>query len=93
MIASGASYYRKATLLRLRGTVFASQGDTIRALADLDAALERNANDVEALVQRAQVHRAAGDVERCFLDLRAAHILAPQVHRRCLHAAVHCTLR
>ena len=68
----------QAVLLRRRA---AAQADRARAIADLDAALEVHASDVEALVQRAHLHRAAGDADRCFLDLRAAHILAPQARR------------
>jgi hypothetical protein len=34
---------------------------------------------VEALVVRAQVFKAVGQMENCFLDLRKAHSLAPEV--------------
>ena len=71
----------QAALLRRRAAAFAAQAERARAIADLDAELEMHASDVDALVQRAQLHRAAGDADRCFLDLRAAHILAPQARR------------
>jgi hypothetical protein len=48
-------------------------------MADLGAALAVNPSDVDALLLRAEVHRAAGSQERCFLDLRAVSILAPAV--------------
>lgn len=53
--------------------------DYASALADLDAAIALDASGIDALLQRAGVHRAAGDFERCFLDVRAARILDPQV--------------
>jgi DnaJ-domain-containing protein 1 len=53
--------------------------DYASALADLDAAVALDASSIDALLQRAGVHRAAGDLERCFLDVRAARILVPQV--------------
>jgi hypothetical protein len=65
----------QAVLFRRR----AALQETALARADIDQALRLNPNDVEALLFRAQLHRAAGDEQRCFLDLRAAQILAPQV--------------
>ena len=56
--------------------------DYASACADLDAAVALDASDVDALLQRAAVHRAAGDLERCFLDVRAARILDPQVSEK-----------
>jgi hypothetical protein len=79
----------QATLLRRRAALHAAQQSAALALADASAALSINPSDVDALVLRAQLHRAAGEAERCFLDLRAVHLLAPQarlvLHRFILH--------
>ena len=79
--SSGALLTRlhQALVFRRRAEVHVKLRDYASACADLDAAVALDASDVDALLQRASVHRAAGDLERCFLDVRAARILDPQV--------------
>ena len=55
------------------------RSDFAAALADLDASIALNTNDVDALLHRAGVHREAGDFTSCFLDVRAVRIMDPQV--------------
>jgi len=77
-------------VLRRRAEVHAKLLDFASARADLDAAVALDVGCVETLLQRARVHRDAGDFERCFLDVRAARILDPEVS--CTpHTACFCT--
>ena len=62
-----------------RAEAYETLRDYASARVDLDAAIALDASNIDALLQRASVHRGAGDFERCFLDFRAARILNPQV--------------
>ena len=65
-----------AELLRRRAALTA---DSNRAIADLDAALRMDPENVDCLIIRAGIFDACGDKERCFLDLRRIACLDPKV--------------
>lgn len=65
-----------AELLRRRAALTA---DSSRAIADLDAALRMDPDNVDCLIIRAGIFDACGDKERCFLDLRRIACLDPKV--------------
>ena len=69
----------QALVLRRRAEAHEKLRDHASARADLDAAIALDAGNVDALLQRARLHREAGEFERCFLDVRAARNLDPQV--------------
>lgn len=64
-----------------------AKGSSLEALKLLDPVLQRNPNDVDALVARARVYLETDDVAKGFLDLEAARTAAPKDHRVALWEA------
>lgn len=81
-----------AELLRRRALI-ASAADHSRAVADLDAALRIDPDNLDCLTLRAKLYDECGDKERCFLDLRRVAVLAPKVMKALsLYFAISCHL-